>query len=105
MVEKPKVYEVSVELPGMGEKDIEVKLANGRLTIKGEKKEKTEEHEKEYHVSERRYAAFQRTFSVPDDVDPDKIDANFRDGVLKVALPKSKEAQKEERKISVKAGK
>ncbi len=105
MVEKPKAYEVSVELPGMSEKDIEVKLANGRLTIKGEKKEETEEHEKEYHVSERRYGAFQRTFPVPDDVDPDKIDATFREGVLKVALPKSEQAQKEERKINVKAGK
>jgi HSP20 family protein len=103
VAETEKGYELSAELPGMDEKDIEIKLANGMLTIGGEKKESREEKDKGYHLSERRYGYFQRAFQVPDGVDVDKIEANFAKGVLTVKLPKSAEAQKAAKRIAVKA--
>jgi len=101
--EKEKEFEISAELPGMSEKDIEVKVSNGNLMIKGEKKEEKEEHEKDYHLSERRYGSFVRSFAVPEGVEVDKIEAAFVNGVLKVKLPKSAQAKASEKKIEVKA--
>ena len=103
IVEKDGAYEVTAELPGMDEKDIEVKLANGGLTIKGEKQEEKEEKRKDYHLHERTFGSFERYFTVPDGVDRDKIDASFKKGVLTVTLPKKPEAIKPEKKIEVKA--
>jgi len=104
VAEKDGAYEITAELPGINEKDIEVKLANGVLTIKGEKKEEKEETRKDYHLSERRYGSFQRSFQVPDGIDAEKIAASFVKGVLTVTLPKSAEAKQKEKKIAVKAG-
>lgn len=104
IVEREKDYQITAELPGMEEKDVELKVANGVMTIKGEKKEEKEEKKKDYYLSERRYGAFQRAFSLPDGVDADKIEASFKKGVLMVTLPKTPEAIKPERKIEVKAG-
>jgi HSP20 family protein len=103
IAETDKAYEITAELPGMDEKNIEVKFADGVLTIKGEKKEEKEEKKKDYYLSERSYGSFQRSFQVPDGVDTDKIEAIFKKGVLTVALPKSAEAQKAAKKIDVKA--
>ena len=104
IVEKDKAYEVTAELPGMDESNVDVKVANGMLTIKGEKKEEKEERTKDSYLSERRYGSFLRQFSVPDGVDTDKIEATFKKGVLTVTLPKTPEAQKAEKKIAIKAG-
>ena len=95
-------YEVTAELPGMDESNIEVKLADDVLTIKGEKKEEKEEKKKDYYVSERRFGSFERSFTVPDGVDTGKIEANFKNGVLTITLPKSAQAQKSEKKIEIK---
>jgi HSP20 family protein len=103
IAEKDDGYEITAELPGMDEKDIDVQLSNGMLVIKGEKKEEKEEKKKDYHISERRFGSFHRSFRVPEGVDADKIDAQFNKGVLKIALPKSEQAKKEERKIAVTA--
>jgi len=103
LVEKEKGYEITAELPGMEEKDIEIKLSNGNLSIKGEKSEAKEEREKEYYLSERRFGSFNRLFSLPSGVDPDKIEAKFAKGVLTVTLPKSAEARKQEKRIGIKA--
>ena len=103
VVEKDNAYEVTAELPGMDEKDIEVKLANGGLTIKGEKQEEKEEKRKDYHVHERTFGSFERYFTVPEWVDRDKIEASFKKGVLTVTFPKKPEAIKPEKKIEVKA--
>lgn len=102
--EKNDGYEITAELPGMNAGDIEVKFANGALTIKGEKKEEKEEEKKGYHVSERRHGAFQRTFRVPDGIDEDKIEARYENGVLKVVLPKTVAAQEAEKTIPVQQG-
>jgi HSP20 family molecular chaperone IbpA len=104
VAETDKAYEIAAELPGMAEKDVEVKLANEVLTIKGEKQEEKEEKKTGYHVSERRYGAFQRSFRILDGVDKNKLEASFKNGVLKVTLPKTKEAQRAVKKIDVKAG-
>ena len=101
--ETDKAYEVTAELPGMDEKNIEVKLANGSLTIKAEKQEDKEEKDKDYYIRERSFGSFLRTFQIPDGVDQDKIDASYKNGVLTVTLPKSVEAQKAEKKITIKA--
>ncbi|HHZ10615.1 MAG TPA: Hsp20/alpha crystallin family protein [Rhizobiales bacterium] len=102
LVEKDNEFEITCELPGMDEKDIELKLAGDMLTIKGEKTEQKEEREKDYYLSERRYGSFQRSFQLPDGIDTGKIDASFAKGVLTVKMPKSAEAQKKEKKIEVK---
>ena len=101
--ENDKAYEITAELPGMSESDIDIKLSGGTLTIKGEKKEEYEESEKDYHMSERRYGSFMRSFPVPDDVDTAKIEASFARGVLSLKLPKNAEAQTKEKTIPIKA--
>jgi HSP20 family protein len=101
IAEKDGAYEITAELPGMEEKDIEVKYASGAITIKGEKTEEKEEKRKDYHLSERRYGSFQRSFSVPEGVDVDKLAASFKNGVLTITLPKSAEAKKNEKKIPI----
>ena len=96
-------YEITAELPGIDPEAIEVKLTDGMLTIRGEKKEETEKEEADYHLSERRYGSFQRSFSLPDSVDAKKIEAAFANGVLTVSLPKTEKAKASEKKIEVKA--
>ncbi len=103
VAETDKSYEITAELPGMDEKNIEVNLANDAITIRGEKKEETEEKNKDYSISERRYGSFERCFAVPEGVDANKIEATFKNGVLKLTLPKTAEAQKAAKKIEVKA--
>jgi len=93
--------QISAELPGLDEKDVEVTVTDGVMTIKGEKKEEHEEKEKDHYLSERRYGAFMRSFRVPESVDEGKIKASFDKGVLKVALPKRPEAKKKQKKIAI----
>jgi len=103
IVEKNGFYELTAELPGMDEKDIEITLSNGSLSIRGEKTFDKEEQDEQHYMSERRYGSFQRSFRLPEMVDADKIEATFAKGVLTVRLPKSEEARKNEKKIEVKA--
>ena len=103
VAETEKAYEITAELPGLDGKNVEVKFADGILTIKGEKQEEKEEKKKDYYLSKRSYGSFQRSFQVPDSVDPDKIEASFKNGVLTVTLPKNADSQKTAKKITVKA--
>ncbi|WP_020190843.1 Hsp20/alpha crystallin family protein [Pseudomonas putida] len=98
-------YRISAELPGVDAKDIEIKLVNGNLLIRGEKKEEVDEKRKEYHLSERHYGSFERVFQLPRGVDAEKIDAQFDKGVLLVHLPKRAEAIHPEKVIPIKSGK
>jgi HSP20 family protein len=103
IAESEKAYELMAELPGMDEKNIEVKVANGNLIIKGEKREEKEEKKKDYYMRERSFGSFERRFEMPEGVDADKIEATFKKGVLTLTLPKTVEAQKPTKKIEVKA--
>jgi HSP20 family protein len=80
-----------------------VKLVNGGLLIKGEKKEEREEKDTGYVMSERSYGSFERYFGLPEGVDTDKIAATYTKGVLTATLPKTKEAKLQEKKITVQA--
>jgi HSP20 family protein len=103
IVERDDGYKVTAELPGMAAGDIEVKYSDGVLTISGEKQEDREEKKKDYFLTERRYGSFKRSFRVADGVDPDKIEASFKNGVLIVTLPKTSEARKKTKTVAVKA--
>lgn len=102
IVEKEDAFEISAELPGMDESNIEVKVSNGSLTIKGEKKDEREEKKKDYFLAERHYGSFQRSFGLPEGVDADQIEAHFSKGVLTLHLPKKPEARQAEKTIQIK---
>ena len=95
-------YEITADLPGIAEKDIEVTVKENFLTLRGEQKTEREETKKDYHMTERSHGSFARSFRLPDDVDADKIKAEFDKGVLTLTLPKTAEAKAKERKIPVK---
>lgn len=83
---------ITAEVPGMSEKDVELLMENGVLTIRGEKKSETEDKDRGY--SERYYGRFERSVALPSNVDEDGVNATFKDGVLTVTLPKSAEAER-----------
>lgn len=101
MVDDDKSYRLTAELPGLDEKDIEINVADGVLSISGEKKEEQERKEKGFLFSERRYGSFQRQVSLPADVDPEGIKAQFKDGVLTVTLAKDEKVAARTRKIAI----
>ncbi len=103
MIEKDDMFELTADLPGVDEKNIEVKLSGDALIIKGEREEHKEEKKKDYYISERQFGAFERSFRLPDTVETDKIKAQFKNGVLTIALPKKPGTQKAEKKISISA--
>ncbi len=94
-------YEITVELPGVGEEDIAVEVHDGRLTVSGEKRAAKEEKGKNYYFSERVYGSFSRAFRLPEDADTDNITANHKDGVLTVTIRKLAPATVEPKKIKV----
>lgn len=95
-------FKLTAELPGLTEKDVQVALSSDTITIKGEKRQEREQKEKNYHLSERSYGEFQRSFVLPGGVDRDKVSAAFVNGVLTVTLPKTIPAAP--KKIDVKPG-
>lgn len=102
MSESDKEITISAELPGMEPEDIHVTLDRNTLTISGEKRAEKEEQGKRFYRLERSYGSFYRSIPLPDEVDEDKIDATFRRGVLKIKLPKTAQAQKRSKRITVK---
>ncbi|WP_417728783.1 Hsp20/alpha crystallin family protein [Roseovarius sp.] len=103
LTESEKGYAITAELPGLEPDAIHVKISNGTLTISGEKSEEKTEGDASYHLSERRWGSFQRTIRMPENVEQDKIDAQFSKGVLTIHMPKSKAALASEKTIKVKA--
>jgi HSP20 family protein len=101
--EDDKGFHVAVELPGMSDKDVAVTVDARVLTIRGEKKEEKEKKDKDVFRRERAYGSFRRTIELPSDVDSAKIEAKFKDGVLTIDLPKTKQAQERVKQIPVKA--
>ncbi len=92
---------VEAELPGMDEKDVTVTLSGGILTLKGEKKSEREEKKDDYHLTERSYGSFQRSFRVPEAVDQEQVTASFDKGVLKVTMQKRPDAGPSEKRIPI----
>ena len=101
VVEDDDNYLVHVDLPGVAKKDLDISVADNVLTIKGEKHESNEQKGKVYR-KETWSGSFQRTISLPQGVDPAKIDARMKDGVLTVTLPKREEAKPRQIAVSVK---
>lgn len=103
IAETEKAFEVTAELPGIDEKDVDISVSDGVLTIKGEKKAEKEEKDKNYHRIERSYGSFQRSLALPPTVNEDAIEASFKNGVLKIVLPKTAKAVEKAKKIQVKS--
>ncbi len=89
--ETNKEYIVRAEIPGVDPKDFDISLSNNVLTIKGERKHEKETKEEDFHRIERAYGSFVRTIQLPGEVDENKVKAKYKDGVLEIILPKSKE--------------
>jgi HSP20 family protein len=104
MKETEGAVEIHAELPGVAEKDVEVQLADGILTIKGEKRQEREEKEKGHYLMERSYGSFLRQIPIPVEVEEDKVEARFDKGVLSITLPKRPSAETKAKKIEIKAG-
>ena len=100
--ENPDAITIEAELPGVDEKDISVTVANGMLTIKGEKKQEKEDRNENYYLAERSYGMFQRSLRLPESIDDSKVEAKFAKGVLKITAAKRPEAVKAERRIEIK---
>jgi HSP20 family protein len=92
---------LKIEVPGIDEKDIDVRVENNTLTVHGERKIEKEEKEENYRRVERQYGTFTRTFTLPQTVDTENVSASYEKGVLKIALPKKAEAKPKQIKVSV----
>jgi HSP20 family protein len=96
-----KEIRVTAEVPGMEEKDIEILLDDGVLTLRGEKRSQTEDKDRQF--SERYYGRFERRIPLGYEIEEDRIDARFKNGVLSVTLPKSAKAQSQAKRIAIKS--
>ena len=97
--DKELIFEA--ELPGMDAKDISIMLRDGALSLKGEKKSERDEKKETYHLVERSYGAFERSFQLPDTINEDQIKADFDKGVLRIVMPKRPDVMKAEKKIPI----
>lgn len=102
--ETEAAFVIEAELPGIEEKDVSITLNNGILTLKGEKKSTRDENKDDYHLIERSYGNFQRSFQLADAVDANRVTATFSKGILVITLPKRLEALKGEKRIDIAKG-
>jgi HSP20 family protein len=102
--EDNKKVVLKLEVPGMEEKDLDVRVENNTLTVKGERKFEKDEKEENFHRIERRYGTFYRAFTLPSTVDTEHINAAYKDGILKLELSKKPEAQPKQIKVNVGGG-
>lgn len=100
--ENEKEVKIEAELPGMDEKDIDIRISGNVLTLKGEKKQEREERNGNYYRMERSYGSFHREIMLPAEVEEDKAEAFFKKGVLTIRLPKKPEAQSKMKRIEIK---
>src|SRR5438093_4472469 len=101
ITEDDKEYLIKAELPEMKKEDVKVTVENGVLTISGERKFEQEEKKRKFHRVERGYGTFVRSFTLPDDADFNKVNAQFKNGVLMVHVPKSERAQPKQIEVKV----
>jgi len=102
IAETDKEYTISVELPGVSEKDINLELIDDTLKISGEKKQEKEEKEKNYYSMERSYGAFQRVLSLPEDADRDNIQAAYKNGIMTIKIPRKADSESNAKRIEIK---
>jgi HSP20 family protein len=93
IAETPDAFEIKAELPDVRKEEVKVSVEDGQLRISGERKQEKEEKGKRFHRVERSYGSFMRTFSLPENVDDSRLSAEYKDGVLKVVLPKTEKAK------------
>jgi HSP20 family protein len=98
-----KEYTISVEIPGVDERDVKLEIAKDTLTIRGEKKHDKEEKDKNYYRVERSYGSFQRVLSLPEDADQAGVKATFKRGILTISMPRKAIPQADVRKIEIKS--
>ncbi|MBD3334305.1 MAG: Hsp20 family protein [Candidatus Eisenbacteria bacterium] len=96
-----ETYVVRMDLPGLSKDDVQISMENGVLTVSGERKHEVEKKDDCYHCAERAYGKFERSVTLPSDVDTDKTEATFKNGVLEIRLPKTEQAKS--RKIAIKS--
>ena len=96
---------VKMEVPGIDQKDIDVRLENNTLTVRGERKFEKDEKEENFHRIERRYGSFYRAFTLPNTLDSEKVQADYEGGVLKIKLAKKAEAKPKQIKVNIGSGK
>lgn len=104
IAEKDGKIEVTAELPGVREEDLDVSITDGVLTLKGEKSSDSEKKEKDYHVVERRYGSFRRQIPLGFMPETDKVTANFKDGILTLSIPRPAETTDRTQKIAIQRG-
>lgn len=98
-----KEYSIEIEIPGVNENDVSVELVNDTLTIRGEKKQETEESGKTFYRLERSYGAFQRILSLPEDADQNDINATFKNGILLITMPRKSVPKSNAKQIEIKS--
>lgn len=103
LTEKADAYELEIEVPGVAPEDVNVNLIGDTLTIQGEKSQEDRREEDTFHVTERSYGSFQRSFTFPAHVDPEKVEATNENGLLKIRVAKTQESQP--RRIEIRSGK
>jgi len=101
IAETDKAFEIKAEIPEVNKEDVKVTVHNGVLTIRGERKQETEEKGKKFHRVERCYGSFTRSFTLPDNVDEAKISASFKDGVLNIQIQKIEQAKPKSIEVKV----
>ena len=101
IIEDEKEYLIKVELPEVQKDGVQVTVEGGTLTISGERKGEKEEKNRKFHRMERYYGRFERSFSIPDDAEASKVNAEFKDGVLRVHLAKSEKARPKQIEVKV----
>jgi HSP20 family protein len=96
---------LKLEIPGINQEDVDIRLENNTLTVRGERKFEKEEKEENFHRIERRYGSFVRSFALPNTLDPESVTANYENGVLKIELAKRAEAKPKQIKVNIGTGK
>ncbi len=99
--ETDKEYRIRLELPDVKKDDVRITLAQGMLTVQGERKQEKEESEARYHRRELRHGTFLTRFTLPDTIDEEKVDASYQDGILTLVIQKSEPKQQEAKQIAI----
>ena len=102
ILEDDNKYYLNIDLPGIKKEDVKINYSNGQLSINGDRKQETIEKNAKFHRSERSYGKYYRSFTLPQKIKENEIDAEFKDGQLKISIPKSEEAKPKQLEIKVK---